>query len=68
MMAPMGNHALGAMLGSGALHALANAYREAPAISPQTAALGMALGMGALDPFAAYRGGMAPAFLQGGYW
>ncbi len=68
LMAPMSNHALGALLGNSAMHALANAYREPPAISPQNAALGMALGMGALDPYALYRGGMAPAFLQGSYW
>ncbi len=66
-MGGMGGHALGSLLGANAMQALANAYREPPAISPQTAALGMALGMGALDPYAAYRGTVAPAFLQG-YW
>jgi hypothetical protein len=49
------------------MHAMANAYREPVAMTPQNTALGMALGLGGIDPYAGYRGGIAPAFLQG-YW
>ncbi len=67
LMAPMGNNAIGSLLGSAAMQAMANAYHEPPAMSPQAAALGMALGLGSLDPYASYRNTMTPAFLTG-YW
>ena len=67
LMAAPGGQSIGSMLGAAALHAMANAYREPPAITPQNTALGMALGLGAIDPYTGYRSGIAPAFLQG-YW
>jgi hypothetical protein len=67
LMGPAGGHMLGSLLGPGAMHAMANAYRELPAIHAQNTALGMALGLGAIDPYTGYRGNIAPAFLQG-YW
>ncbi len=67
LMGSQGGNALGSLLGTAALHAMTNAYREPAALSPQNAALGMALGLGGLDPYAAYRGGIAPAYLQA-YW
>ncbi len=67
LMSPMGSNVLGSLLGATAMHAMANAYREPPTISPQNTALGMALGLGSIDPYGAYRGNVAPAFLQP-YW
>ena len=66
-MAPMGGNMLGSLLGSAALQSMANAYREPPTMSPQAAALGMVLGLNTYDPYIAYAGGAAPAFLPG-YW
>lgn len=63
----LGSNPLASMMSANTLQAMANAYREPPALSPQHAALGIALGLGVLDPYAAYRGAITPAYVPG-YW
>jgi hypothetical protein len=55
MGAPMGTAGIGSLLGSPAMRALAQAYRDLPAMQAQNAALGMGLGVASLDPYASWR-------------
>lgn len=71
MVGPMGSGlgsaGIGSLLGSPAMRALSHAYRDLPAMQAQNAALGMGLGVAALDPFAAWMTPVNPG-LRYGIW